>query len=139
MSEDDLRGSLTKGSSQTTLSLDEKIQRKLDRETGGRRKGGRRRGDLSFSLPPQQSADPCSDREAVKKELMEKRKNKPVMKHLSASLKMSMTAEDLANLEEDSEEEREEVKGWKCETCTFVNENMDHLACSVCGAARCNK
>ena len=138
MSEEDLRGSLTKTTSQAALSLDDKIQRKLDRETGGRRKGGRRRDNaLTFSMPPQQSADP--DREAVKKALMEKRKNKPVMKHLSASMKMSMTADDLANLEEDLEEEKEEVKGWTCETCTFVNENMDHLACSVCGAARDNK
>ena len=135
---DGLRGSLEKQSSNSALTLDEKIQRKLNRETGGRRKGGKRRGELAFSMPPQSTDD---DREAIRKALMEKRKDMPMTKHLSASAKMHMSAKDLAKLLEDSDEEEEEAppKGWGCEKCTFVNENMDHLACSVCGAPRYNK
>ena len=139
---EDLRGSLQKQSSNSALTLDEKIQRKLNRESGGRRKGGKRRGELSFSLPPQSSSAEGgdADREAVRKALMEKRKDMPMTKHLSASAKMHMSAKDLAMLMEDSEEEDEAPpKGWECEKCTFLNENMDHLACSVCGAPRYNK
>ncbi|KAL7508853.1 hypothetical protein ACHAXN_005927 [Cyclotella atomus] len=139
MSDD--RPTLDKQSSNAALSLDEKIQRKLDRETGGRRRGNiSERGKLALSMPPQASGGGGSedpDREAIRKSLMEKRKNMPITKHLSASMKMQMTAEELAKLAEDSEEE--EVKGWECQKCTFVNENMDHLACSVCSAPRYKK
>jgi hypothetical protein len=127
---------LEKQGSVPALSLDEKIARKL-KENSGRRKGGQR-GQLSFSMPPQAGGGSDPDREALRNALMEKRRNMPVGKHLTASMKMQLNAEDLAKLEEDSEGETE-VKGWECDKCTFVNENMDHLACSVCGAPRYKK
>ena len=137
---DNPRTSLVKQSSSAALTLDEKIQRKLNRETGGRRRGGKRRCDLASSLPPQSSLEGNDDREAIRKALMEKRKEMPMAKHLTASAKMQMSASDLAMLEEDSEDEEEAPpKGWECEKCTFVNENMDHLACSICSAPRYNK
>ena len=139
---DNPRTSLVKQSSSAALTLDEKIQRKLNRETGGRRRGGKRRGELTFSLPPQSSSAEGGDedREAIRKALMEKRKEMPMTKHLNASSKMRMSAENLSKLLEDSEDEEEATpKGWGCEKCTFVNENMDHLACSICSAPRYNK
>jgi hypothetical protein len=137
-----LRDSLKKAPSASGLTLDERIQRKLDRETGGRRRRGSKRTELSFSMPPESSASSDPDREAIRQSLIEKRKNMPVSKHLSASMKMKMNAEDLAKLDEDDfsvEEEEAMPKGWECAKCTFLNENMDHLACSICSAPRYKK
>jgi hypothetical protein len=69
-----LNGSLKKASSASGLTQDERIQHKLDRKTGGRRRGGSKRNELSFSLPPQSSASSDPDREAIRQSLMEKRK-----------------------------------------------------------------
>ena len=120
------------------LTLDEKIQRKLKREMGDRGKG-RSCGEPASSISPQSSDGDNGeeDREAIRKLLMEKRKNMPVTKHISDSMKMKMNAEDLAKLEMDELLEEEGTpKGWSCNKCTFLNENVDHLACTMCGAPR---
>jgi rubrerythrin len=146
----DLRKSLTQAKeapSAASLSLDEKIQRKLRSESGARRVG-RRPGNMTMSLPPGSvnfnESDAAEDggdapsKDDVRKALLEKRKEGRVAKHLCASLKMSMNhAAFLNNMSfSDSEEEKEETKGWECKKCTFLNRNEEHLACSVCTAPR---
>jgi uncharacterized paraquat-inducible protein A len=76
----------------------------------------------------------------IRRSLIEKRKNMPITKHLTASMKMTLNKEELAKLATEgfSDEGGEETKrnGWDCTKCTFLNQNEEHLACSVCGAPR---
>lgn len=79
----------------------------------------------------------------IRRSLIEKRKNMPITKHLTASMKMTLNKEELANLAtvdfSGDEEEETKRKGWDCTKCTFLNQNEEHLACSVCGAPRYQK